>query len=59
MTDKFDDALDSLQKKITDARITLNRAWEQYGETNDSVLAAGDDFDRLMNEYGRLARRNP
>jgi hypothetical protein len=58
MTDNFNDSLVSLRIKITAARIALNQAWEKYGETNELVLAAGDDFDRLMNEYGRLTNRN-
>jgi hypothetical protein len=57
MTDNLNDSLDSLRIKITAARIALNQAWNQYGETNERVLIAGDDFDRLMNEYGRLAKR--
>lgn len=57
MADNFNDSLDSLRIKIIAARIALNRAWEQYGQTNEFVLAAGDDFDRLMNEYWRVACR--
>jgi hypothetical protein len=58
MTDNLNDSLDSLRIKIAAARIALNQAWNQYGETNERVLIAGDDFDRLMNEYGRLVNRN-
>lgn len=58
MTDNLNDSLNSLRIKIAAARIALNQAWKQYGETNEFVLAIGDDFDRLMNEYGRLVNRN-
>jgi uncharacterized protein with NRDE domain len=51
MTDNLNDSLDSLWMKIKAARIALNQAWETYGETNEFVLAAGEDFDRLMNEW--------
>jgi len=59
MTDKLTDSFDNLRIKIAAARDALNQAWEKYGEFNDFVLAAGERFDRLMNEYGRLIRGNP
>jgi hypothetical protein len=59
MTNISNDSMDSLRIKISTARAALNQAWETYGEVNDFVLAAGDDFDRLMNEYRRLVRGNP
>lgn len=58
MTDNLNDSLDSLRIKIAAARIALNQAWEKHGKTNEFVLAVGDDFDRLMNEYRRLVNRN-
>jgi hypothetical protein len=58
MIDNLNNSLDNLRMKIAAARIVLNQAWEQHGETNELVLAAGDDFDQLINEYGRLVRRS-
>jgi hypothetical protein len=58
MIDNLNDSLNSLKIKIAAARIALNQVWEQYRESNELVLAAGDDFDRLMNEYGWLISRN-
>jgi hypothetical protein len=59
MTDKLTDSFENLRIKIAAARDALNQAWEKFGEFNDFVLEAADHFDRLMNEYGRLVRRNP
>ena len=59
MTDNLYDLPDNLRIKIAAARAALIQVWEKYGEFNEFVLAAGDHFDRLMNEYGRLVRRNP
>lgn len=58
MTDNFNESLDNLRVRIAAARSALNQAWEKYGETNEMVLASGDDFDRLINEYGQLIRRH-
>lgn len=38
------------------ARRKLEQAWEESGNTNPSVLAAGENFDRLMNEYERTSQ---
>jgi len=54
---KNDDSLDDLETRMANARIALNQAWEEYGETNEKVLAAAVDFDRLLNEYMRIREK--
>jgi hypothetical protein len=58
LSDKINASLDNLRMQIAAARTVLHQAWEKYGETTGPVLAAGDDLDRLLNEYGRLTNRN-
>ena len=43
-----------LKKEIAEARKELEQAWATYGRTDPKVLAVGDIFDKLMNEYHRL-----
>jgi len=49
-----DTSLVNLKIKITTARKVLEQVWEKSGETNESVIAAADRFDRLLNEYRRM-----
>lgn len=48
--------LNCLKSEIAAARKTLNDAWANSGKTDQSVLDAGDNFDRLINEYDRLVK---
>jgi len=50
--------LNCLKSKIAAARIELEQAWEKSGDTDQAVLAAGDKFDRLINEYGQLVKES-
>ncbi|MCL6588460.1 MAG: aspartyl-phosphate phosphatase Spo0E family protein [Firmicutes bacterium] len=45
-----------LKNQIAAARKKLESAWEATGATDSSVLAAGDEFDALINEYQRLVK---
>ena len=45
-----------LKNQIAAARKKLELAWENTGATDSSVLAAGDEFDALINEYRRLVK---
>lgn len=46
--------INTLKNQIAAARKKLESAWETTGATDSSVLAAGDEFDALINEYRRL-----
>jgi uncharacterized tellurite resistance protein B-like protein len=48
--------LNCLKSEIAAARKVLNEAWAQSGETTQTVLEAGDRFDRLINEYDKLVK---
>lgn len=46
-----------LEIKLKSARNRLQQVWDDYGCTNDRVLKASRDFDRLENEYRKLLRQ--
>jgi hypothetical protein len=48
--------LNCLKSEIAAARKALDEAWASSGRTDQTVLAAGDNFDRLINEYDRLVK---
>jgi hypothetical protein len=48
--------LNCLKSEIAAARKSLDEAWASSGKTDQSVLEAGENFDRLINEYNRLAK---
>lgn len=52
-----DPQLTSLKIKILLARRKLNRAWAKSERTDATVLAAGEEFDALVNEYSRLLKK--
>ncbi len=52
-----DGSMENLKNRIANARSKLIQAWEKYGETNEMVLAAAADVDRLINEYMRLGQK--
>ncbi|HBF39132.1 MAG TPA: sporulation protein Spo0E [Firmicutes bacterium] len=54
---KNDQDLNHLKNKISAARKKLQSAWAVSNRTDPSVLAAGDEFDKLMNEYLRLSKK--
>jgi hypothetical protein len=48
--------LNQLKTAIAEARRELEQTWAIRGNTDPEVLAAGEIFDRLMNEYDRLIK---
>lgn len=48
--------LNCLKSEIAAARKALDEAWANSGRTDQTVLEAGDNFDRLINEYDRLVK---
>jgi hypothetical protein len=52
-----DQDLNHLKKQISIARKKLQAAWDENNMTDPNVIAAGDEFDKLMNEYLRLIKK--
>jgi hypothetical protein len=52
-----DQDLNHLKKQISAARKKLQAAWDANNMTDPNVIAAGDEFDKLMNEYLRLTKK--
>ena len=50
--------IDQLKREIAEARKELEQAWEVCGSTNPKVLAFGEVFDNLINEYSRLVKQS-
>jgi hypothetical protein len=48
--------LNCLKSEIAAARKALDEAWACSGRTDQTVLEAGDNFDRLINEYDKLVK---
>jgi hypothetical protein len=48
--------LTSLKNKISTVRKKLMQAWEARETTDALVLATGEEFDALMNEYCHLVK---
>ena len=46
-----------MQTQLNMARAKLQQAWEARGETDVTVLEAGNEFDVLLNEYQRRLRK--
>ncbi len=45
--------LEKLLEEINKARNRMQRLWAEKGYTDDEVLAASIEVDRLLNEYDR------
>jgi hypothetical protein len=52
-----DQDLNHLKQQISAARKKLQAAWDENNMTDPNVIAAGDEFDKLMNEYSRLTKK--
>ena len=50
----FQYRIDQLKTEIAEARKELEQAWATSGATDLEVLAVGEIFDQLLNEYNRL-----
>jgi hypothetical protein len=46
--------LEILQEQIEIARDRMQQLWDEKGYTDDEVLAASIEVDRLLNEYERV-----
>jgi hypothetical protein len=46
--------LEKLLEQIKIARDRMQQLWDEKGYTDDEVLAASIDVDRLLNEYDRV-----
>ncbi len=47
--------LEKLLEQIKIARNRMQQLWEEKGYTDDEVLAASIEVDRLLNEYDRAS----
>jgi soluble cytochrome b562 len=48
--------INQLKTEIAEARKKLEQAWSVSGATDPEVLAFGEAFDKLINEYDRLIK---
>ena len=48
--------INQLKSEIEIARKKLEQTWAVSGKTDLTVLAAGEIFDQLLNEYERLVK---
>jgi hypothetical protein len=48
--------INQLKTEIAEARKKLEQAWSVSGATDLEVLAFGEAFDKLINEYDRLIK---
>jgi hypothetical protein len=49
-----DYVLKILEEQIKIARNRMQQLWDEKGYTDDEVLAASIEVDRLLNEYDRM-----
>jgi len=50
--------LNNLKNKIDSARKKYEQIWNNRGQTDLAVLAAGEEVDLLLNEYRRLTGKH-
>ncbi len=48
--------LDALKKKVQESRGKLAKLWELKKKTDQDIIKAAEEFDKLLNQYNKLIK---